>query len=153
MPCWRGYQADVRWPAALPIFVACWSDRLGHNVTASPTKKTATSAKNKMDCLSHDTTGTAKASTRPKKHIGSSDKLSPARKVPSASKSKSAKLVAGVGNNCWTPDNNMMFMATKTATQWTDCVHINRTRACLSLRLGHSAMTQTRPVASAKNSQ
>src|ERR1700760_622645 len=75
-------QRDARRVMALPIFVLASSDRFGHNVTTIPIKKTAMSAKNKMDCLSHDTTGTAKASAKPKKQIGSSDKFSPARKVP-----------------------------------------------------------------------
>jgi hypothetical protein len=95
--------------------VAVCPDRFGHNVIAIPTKKTMISTKNKTDSFSQEMIGTAKASAAPKKQIGSNDKLSPARNVPSASNSKRTRLVAGVGMNCWTPDNSMMFMTTKTA--------------------------------------
>jgi hypothetical protein len=39
---------------------------LGHNITTTPTKKTAINTRNRIDCLSHDTAGPAKASDRPK---------------------------------------------------------------------------------------
>jgi hypothetical protein len=86
--------------APIPDVVDC-PDRLAHDVIAIPTKKTAINTKNKTDCLSHEITGTAKASARPKKQIGSDDRFSPARNVPSANKSNSIKLVVGVGMNRW----------------------------------------------------
>jgi len=74
-----------------------------------PTTKAPARMTKRMDCLTHETAGTARAKTSPRKHNSSEVRLSPARKEPSASNIRKTRLVAGAGSNCCTPDSNMMF--------------------------------------------
>lgn len=89
----------------------------------------------------------------PRNAIRGDSRLTPARLVPSASNVRRTRLVAGVGSSCWTPDTSMMFIVTRTATQCSAWVQISRHRASLPSISGHFSMTQTTPMASARNSQ
>ena len=62
-----------------------------------PTTKAPARMTKSMDCLTHETGGTARAKTSPRKHSSSEARLSPARKEPSGSNIRRTRLVDGAG--------------------------------------------------------
>src|SRR5215471_6743086 len=68
-----------------PDFAARSSDRRGQKIMAIPINTTAARVRKSADCLNHAIAGTARAMARPRKQICRERKLTPARKVPSAS--------------------------------------------------------------------
>src|ERR1700680_4010177 len=149
LPC--GSAATHRPERFVPI--DHFSFRVDQKVVPMPTTKAPARIMKRMDCLTHETAGTARAKTSPRKHNSSEARLSPARKEPSASNIRRTRLVAGAGSNCCTPDSNMMFMATRTAIQCTAWVQTSLTRACLSSVFPHSVKIHTIPDIRASNSQ
>ena len=61
--------------------------------------------------------------------------------------------VAPALNVRWTPGNNIRFITTRNAIQWSACVYISRNFPALSLAFCHPAPMQTSPMIGARSSQ
>ena len=98
-------------------------------------------------------TGTANAMARPKRHTCQENTCSPAVKVPSASKVKTAIAVElAVKFRCTLGSNNR-FITTMKASQCSTCEPIKISRAVLSAALGHPEPMQTSAINGARSSQ
>src|SRR6202158_6571883 len=89
LPC--GSAARCRLERFVPI--DHFSFRLDQKVMPMPTTKAPARMTKRMDCLTHETAGRARAQTSPRKHNSSEARLSPARKEPSASNIRRTRLV------------------------------------------------------------
>src|SRR5262249_19956475 len=147
-----GIHAFLFQPESKDLGVRPWC-QCHHKTAPTPTTATAISTTSKAEFSIQAIAGMPSAMIRPRRQTCHESTCTPAVKVPSARRVKTASPVACAVKILSTLLSSIKFMTSRKANQCSACVTIKRNRPFLSPAFSHPAATQTSAMIGARISQ